>query len=77
VFRRVLNAFVGTPLDPVPNAAAYLADLAGFLYRFMNIITVIQFIFLDILVVCVLLVLPCLHGISYVSVGISMLHDLG
>ena len=52
VFRRTLNAFVGTPDDPVPDASAYLADLAGFLYRFMNIIIVVQFIMLDILVVC-------------------------
>lgn len=49
--RRILNAFVGTPTDPVPDAEAYLADLAGFLYRFMNILTVIQFIILDIVVV--------------------------
>lgn len=49
--RRILNAFVGTVVDPLPDAAGYLADLAGFLYRFKNILIVIQTIILDIFVV--------------------------
>lgn len=65
VFRRTLNAFVGTVNDPVPDAAAYLGDLAGFLYRFMNIIIVIQFIMLDILVVRVFPSSDLIYSVSH------------
>lgn len=49
--RRTLNAFVGTAMVPVPDAAGYLADLSGFLYRLQKILIVTQFIMLDVLVV--------------------------
>ncbi|KAF8518616.1 hypothetical protein JB92DRAFT_2828717 [Gautieria morchelliformis] len=84
VFRRILNAFVGTPNDPLPDAAAYLADLAGFLYRFMNIISVIQFIFLDVLVVyrCYMIwekkiavvIVPSVGVLAFLVTGIGAIH---
>jgi len=65
--RRTLNAFVGTALDPVPDAAVYLSDLSGFLYRFKNILILVQFITLDVLIVCFNIFFHEICNVSYLA----------
>ncbi|KAF8586233.1 hypothetical protein K439DRAFT_1631849 [Ramaria rubella] len=82
--RRILNAFVGTADDPIPDAAAYLADLSGFLYRFQNIMIILQFIMLDVLVVyrCYMIwdkniwvtLLPSFGIVAYIITGVASIH---
>lgn len=75
--RRVLNAFVSTPNDPFPNPELYFADLAGFLYRFKNIVIIIQIIMLDALLASATLVFKKRFLIRVDDLDIPLLYNMG